>query len=143
MSSLLRVSIPSPATAPLTETNRINAQRAAAAGNCGDFCQLGAGGWSPTATAAPALRLVLVGGFGTTPGIASFGAGTSVTPLNPGVRINYAVVGSTQTAAVTPGTLYYLDAGAAGGLNDTSNGAPLARALANSKGVFEGVIELL
>lgn len=137
MAALAKSGIPSPCSVPLMETDRINTQRAAAPGQVGDICQLGAGGWSPAAQAAPGLRMVITGGA--VNGVPSFGAGDPITPLNPGVRMRFA----DSKAAIVPGTLFYLDAATPGGLADAVNGAPLARALANSKGVFEGVIELL
>ncbi len=134
MAVFTKSGIPSPVSVPLRDTDRQNTQRAAAAGDCGDFCSLGAGGWTPTATAAAALRMAWIGGG------ATFGAGESITIFNPGVRVRYAAL---TGSGIAPGTLFYLDAGAAGKLNTTANGAPLARACANAKGVFEGVIELL
>jgi hypothetical protein len=133
MAVFTKVGLPSLTSVPQDSTARISCQKAAATIACGDICSLGAGGWTPTATAAAGLRMVW------TP-TASVPAGTPVTPLNPGCRVRY---GAPSGGSFTPGALLYLDAGAAGGLNTTSNGSPIARVLANSSGVFEGVIELL
>lgn len=130
MAVFAKSGVPSPTSVPPMETDRINTQRAAAAIAAGDMCQLGAGGWSPTATFAPGLRMAAQ----------SAAAGESVTLWNPRMRVRY---GAPTGGATVPGTLLYLDAGAAGGLNTTALGAAVARALANSRGVFEGVIELL
>lgn len=57
-----------------------------------------------------------------------------------GCRLRY---GAPTGGSATPGTLLYLSTTVAGGLDTTANGSPLARVLANDKGVFEGVIEVL
>lgn len=130
MAAVTRVTPVSPATAPPSETDRVPCQKAAAAIVGGDFCSLGAGGWTPTSTMAPGVLMAAQDAK----------VGEPVTMWRPGMRIRYA---APSGSGLTPGALLYLSAGTAGALDTTATGTQAARCLANSQGVFEGVIELL
>lgn len=130
MAAFSKVGIPSLCSVPLPETGRIPTQRAAAAIKAGDFCSLGTGGWSPTTTAGAGRRMAANDAL----------AGEPVTFFGPGCRVRY---GAPSGGSTTPGTLLYLSGSVAGGLDTTTAAPALVRALANDKGVFEGVVEIL